>query len=63
MELLRNLFGSVQEIAQNAIPDPQELMDNALQGTSVDETVQQFIETPQDTAQQAIDSFGQEMGL
>lgn len=48
MRFIQDLFGSVQDVAQNTIPDPQELMDTALQSTQLNDTVQQFIESPQD---------------
>ncbi len=48
MNILQDLFGSVQEVAQNAVPDPSELMQQALDATSLDETAQQFLETPWD---------------
>lgn len=46
MSILHELFGIVQPVAQNAIPDPSELMQQALDATSLDETTQQFLETP-----------------
>lgn len=46
MNILQDLFGSVQEVAQNAVPDPSEHMQHALDTTTFDETMQQFLETP-----------------
>jgi hypothetical protein len=54
MGLLDSIFGSFQEAAQSAIPEPQEIIDSALGGTSIDETAQQIIESPQDAIQNGI---------
>lgn len=54
MGLLDSLFGSVQDIAQGAIPDPQELINGALGETTIDETIQGVVEAPQETIQNSI---------
>jgi hypothetical protein len=61
MGFLDSIFGSVQDIAQNALPDPQELIDGALGETTIDETIQGIVESPQDAVQNGItDIFNQQ---
>ena len=56
MDFIRDLLGSVQNVTQQAIPEPQELMDIALGSTSIDESIQQFTENT-DTVQTITDSL------
>jgi hypothetical protein len=61
MGFLDSIFGSLQDVAQNALPDTQEIIDGALGGTNIDETIQGVVESPQDAIQNGIsDIFNQQ---